>query len=164
KWQACTMPGCARSAEKAEVDHIIPFDHDRPAAGGQTTFENTHNLCGPHHQAKADRKVSVRRASGGSVGDAVSQDVTTEVLTPATPSNARHAELFEDLGPPPDAARTPEKHPPEPPGRPDTPTGPNRPRPNRPGGRTKPGEQSGRRGRRSGQAGGPNRSGLPGQS
>ena len=45
KWRACTMPGCTRSAEKAEVDHIIPFDHDHPEAGGQTTFEYTHNLC-----------------------------------------------------------------------------------------------------------------------
>ena len=164
KWQACTMPGCTRSAEKAEVDHIIPFDHDRPAAGGQTTFENTHNLCRPHHQAKTDRKFSVRKTSGGSVEYAFSHDVTTEVLPPDNPINARHAELFEDLGPPPDAVRKPENHPPEPPGRPDTPTGRNRPRPNRPGGRTKPGEQSGRRGRRSAQAGGPNRSGLPGQS
>src|SRR5699024_7158993 len=88
--------------------------------------------------------------------------VTTEFSPSDNPINARHAELFEDLGPPPDAVRQPANHPPEPPGRPDTPTGRNRPRPNRPGGRTKPGEQPGRRGRRSGQAGGPNRSGLPG--
>src|SRR5699024_1584051 len=96
---------------------------------------------------------------------AFSHDVTTEVLPPDNPINARHAELLQDLGPSPDAVRKPENHPPEPPRRPDhTPTGRNRPRPNRPGGRTKPGEQSGRRGRRSAQAGGRSRSALPGQS
>lgn len=170
KWQSCTMPGCTRSAEKAEVDHIIPFDHDRPAAGGQTSFGNTHNLCRPHHQAKTDRRFSVRKTSSGSVEYSFSHGVTTEVMPPDNPINARHAELFGDLGPPPDTARTPENHPPEPPGSPEPPARPepltdrNGPRPDRPGVRPKPGRQSGRRGRRPGQSGGPNRSGLPGPS
>src|SRR5699024_1320949 len=90
--------------------------------------------------------------------------VTTAVMPPDNPINARHAERFEDLGPPPDTARKPEHHPPAPPSRPEPAIGRNGRRPNRPGGRTKPGEQSGSRGRRSRQAGGPNRSGLPGQS
>src|SRR5699024_10392266 len=52
-----------------------------------------------------------RKTSGGSVEYAFSPDVTPEVLPPDNPINARHAELFEDLGPPPDAVRKPENHP-----------------------------------------------------
>src|SRR5699024_10067770 len=138
---------------------------DRPAAGGQTTFENTHNLCRPHHQAKTDRKFSVRKTSGGSVEYAFSHDVTTEVLPPDNPINARHAELFEDLGPPTDAVRKLDNNATDRRSVHDTThTCRNRPSPNRTGGRTKPGEQPARRGRRAAQAGGANRSGLPGQS
>src|SRR5699024_3069902 len=104
-----------------------------------------------------------RKTSGGSVEYAFSHGVTTAVMPPDNPINARHAELFEDLGPPPDTARKPENHPPEPPSRPEPAIGRNGRRPNRPGARTKkPGEQSGSRGRRPRQAGGPNRSGRRG--
>ncbi|WP_209324456.1 HNH endonuclease signature motif containing protein [Brevibacterium renqingii] len=101
KWRGCTMPGCTRDAETSEVDHIIPFDHDSPAAGGQTSFENTHPLCRPHHQAKTDRKFSIRKTSDGPVEYVFSHGVTTEAAPPDDPINARHAELFADLGPPP---------------------------------------------------------------
>lgn len=60
KWQACTIPGCTRRAETTEIDHVVPFDHEHPADGGLTRFGNLHPLCKMHHQAKTDRKYSVR--------------------------------------------------------------------------------------------------------
>lgn len=114
KWQACSVPGCARRAETSELDHIIPFDHDDPAAGGQTTFENGHYLCRPHHQAKTDRKFSIRKTSDGSVEYAFAHGVTTEAMPPDNPINARHAELFTEYGSPPDSGRNRPDPPPQP--------------------------------------------------
>lgn len=65
QWQWCSVPGCRRRAETSEVDHIIPFDHADPASGGLTVFGNLHPLCKLHHQAKTDRRYTVRMDSPG---------------------------------------------------------------------------------------------------
>lgn len=114
KWQACSVPGCARRAETSELDHIIPFDHDDPEAGGQTTFENGHYLCRAHHQAKTDRKFSIRKTSDGSVEYVFAHGVTTEAMPPDNPINARHAELFAENGKPPDSRQNRPDPPPRP--------------------------------------------------
>jgi hypothetical protein len=48
----CTFPGCRRPAWKSEVDHTDEYDHDNPAAGGQTSTEDTKCLCKFHHLLK----------------------------------------------------------------------------------------------------------------
>ena len=45
KWAICTVPGCNRRAEKSEIDHIIPFDHDHPDQGGDSLASATCIHC-----------------------------------------------------------------------------------------------------------------------
>lgn len=113
KWQSCTAPGCIRRGETSEVDHIIPYDHDEPERGGLTTFMNTHPLCRPHHQAKTDRRFSVRMTSDGSVEYMFRHGAVVNVAPPDSPINVEHAELFErraNRHDPPDGEVPPGKH------------------------------------------------------
>lgn len=96
KWQSCTAPGCTRRAETSEVDHIIPFDHADPALGGQTTFENLHPLCKPDHQAKTDRRFSVRMTEDGAVEYSFTRGVVATMYPPDNPINAEHARQVEN--------------------------------------------------------------------
>jgi len=48
----CRFPGCSRPAAVCDIDHTIPFDHNNPAAGGQTVLENLKCLCRQHHRLK----------------------------------------------------------------------------------------------------------------
>ncbi|SMX69502.1 HNH endonuclease signature motif containing protein [Brevibacterium linens] len=96
KWQSCSAPGCTRRAETSEVDHIIPFDHADPARGGQTTFENLHPLCKPDHQAKTDRRFSVRMTEDGAVEYSFTRGVVARMYPPDNPINAEHARQVEN--------------------------------------------------------------------
>ena len=64
KWQFCTLPGCDRSAVKAELDHIKPFNHEDPGRGGSTSMGNLHPLCREHHQMKTEDRLRVTRSPG----------------------------------------------------------------------------------------------------
>ncbi|GAA1364190.1 HNH endonuclease signature motif containing protein [Brevibacterium luteolum] len=95
KWQFCTLPGCDRSAVKAELDHIIPFNHSSPREGGLTTMQNLHPLCRQHHQMKTERKISVTRDSlTGLLSWQLPGGVTTTSEPPSHPINQAHAELL----------------------------------------------------------------------
>jgi hypothetical protein len=48
----CTFPTCQMPAHRCDLDHIQPFNHDDPAAGGQTVPENLGPLCRRHHVMK----------------------------------------------------------------------------------------------------------------
>ncbi|SSC26105.1 HNH nuclease, partial [Klenkia terrae] len=48
----CRFPGCARTAEYVDLDHVIPRDHDDPTAGGPTCVTNLVCLCRRHHRLK----------------------------------------------------------------------------------------------------------------
>lgn len=117
QWMNCTMPGCIRRAESTEVDHIDPFDHNSPESGGLTRFGNLHNVCRLHHQAKTDRKFSVRMVQPGRLEYVFRHGITTEVMPPDNPINVEHAKLFLKYfaAPPPRAtAPPPEAAAPEP--------------------------------------------------
>lgn len=115
KWQSCTIPGCTRRAENTEIDHIVPFDHDQPEKGGLTRFENLHCLCKMHHQAKTDRKYSVRMSRTGVLEYVFRHGITTEVAAGDHPINAAHAKLFDEMCPEEaNAPDPPEPDPPEP--------------------------------------------------
>lgn len=93
KWQFCTLPGCDRSAVKAELDHIIPFNHSSPWDGGLTTMQNLHPLCRQHHQMKTERKISVTRDSlTGLLSWQLPGGVTATSEPPSNPINQAHAE------------------------------------------------------------------------
>ncbi|MCF2572572.1 HNH endonuclease signature motif containing protein [Brevibacterium sp. UCMA 11754] len=97
KWQACTIPGCTRRAETTEIDHIVPFDHAHPAEGGHTRFGNLHPLCKLHHQAKTDRKYSVRMNRTGFLQYVFRHGMRTEVAAGDHPINAAHAKMFFEM-------------------------------------------------------------------
>lgn len=54
----CTFPHCEHPAERSDLDHVVPFDHDLDPAGlppgtpGQTRATNLHALCRRHHLLK----------------------------------------------------------------------------------------------------------------
>ncbi|PIB04999.1 HNH endonuclease [Streptomyces sp. HG99] len=50
--QYCAFPSCRMPAHRCDVDHVRPFDHERPEAGGLTVPENLQPLCRRHHRLK----------------------------------------------------------------------------------------------------------------
>ncbi|GAB2666337.1 HNH endonuclease signature motif containing protein [Gordonia jinhuaensis] len=50
----CTVPGCDKPAFAGDLDHVHEYDHDNPAAGGQTTAAGLATKCRMHHQMKTD--------------------------------------------------------------------------------------------------------------
>ncbi len=56
----CTFPGCRTPAAQSDLDHIEPFDRDRPAAE-QTHHANLHALCRYHHRLKTHSGWRVER-------------------------------------------------------------------------------------------------------
>ena len=65
----CTYPGCRQSAARSELDHIEPFNHADPRAGGATSEDNLHAVCKHHHQAKTAKLWNARRdkATGNTI-------------------------------------------------------------------------------------------------
>lgn len=50
--QYCAFPTCRMPARRCDLDHVRPFNHDRPERGGPTTPENLQPLCRRHHRLK----------------------------------------------------------------------------------------------------------------
>ncbi|EFV91279.1 hypothetical protein ES5_11936 [Dietzia cinnamea P4] len=48
----CRHPGCAIPADDCDLDHVVPFNHADPAAGGQTIEANLVAQCRRHHRFK----------------------------------------------------------------------------------------------------------------
>ncbi|WP_168176643.1 HNH endonuclease signature motif containing protein [Williamsia sp. 1135] len=48
----CRFSGCKKPAKDCEIDHIVPFNHDNPMAGGWTIESNLACLCKEHHDLK----------------------------------------------------------------------------------------------------------------
>ena len=48
----CRHPGCSMPAVGCDLDHVVPFDHDNPEAGGKTVEANLACLCRFHHRFK----------------------------------------------------------------------------------------------------------------
>jgi hypothetical protein len=48
----CRMPSCRIPAYRCDLDHVDPFDHQDPAAGGRTTLGNIMPMCKFHHLLK----------------------------------------------------------------------------------------------------------------
>lgn len=59
QWHTCAAPGCDVPAQYCEIDHLIPFDHADPQAGGRTEPRNLHPLCKHHHDCKTRGIISV---------------------------------------------------------------------------------------------------------
>ncbi|WP_187776488.1 HNH endonuclease signature motif containing protein [Antrihabitans cavernicola] len=61
----CRFPGCRVPAKKCQVDHVIPFRHHAPHAGGWTIPSNLQCLCAFHHQLKTMKLWSAKMLPGG---------------------------------------------------------------------------------------------------
>ena len=48
----CRFPGCQITARACDLDHVTPFNHHDPTAGGLTTTANLGCLCRWHHRLK----------------------------------------------------------------------------------------------------------------
>jgi hypothetical protein len=48
----CRFPGCRQVFRACDADHVIPYDHRNPAAGGPTCVRNLAMLCRRHHRLK----------------------------------------------------------------------------------------------------------------
>ncbi|PYE19863.1 HNH endonuclease, partial [Williamsia limnetica] len=48
----CRFTGCQKPSEDCEIDHIVPFNHADPMAGGWTIESNLACLCKEHHDLK----------------------------------------------------------------------------------------------------------------
>ncbi|RKS80722.1 uncharacterized protein DUF222 [Motilibacter peucedani] len=65
--QHCSHPGCSRPATDCDLDHIQPFDHDRPERGGATTAVNLAPRCRRDHNVKTWFAWTVTRAPDGTL-------------------------------------------------------------------------------------------------
>lgn len=61
----CVYPGCRMPARSCDLDHIVPFDHDVPAWGGQTETANLAALCRRHHTLKTAGRISYLMTAPG---------------------------------------------------------------------------------------------------
>ncbi|MFI9507796.1 hypothetical protein [Nocardia sp. NPDC052566] len=52
-YPTCTFPDCTVASRRCELDHVVPFDHGNPSAGGWTIPENLQPLCKRHHDLKS---------------------------------------------------------------------------------------------------------------
>jgi len=48
----CRFPGCSVPASRCQLDHVVPFAHHTPIAGGWTIVSNLQCLCQFHHNLK----------------------------------------------------------------------------------------------------------------
>jgi hypothetical protein len=58
--QICRFPGCTRKAERSEIDHTRPFEHD-----GLTEEANLAVLCKKHHRLKHNSRWRVTQLGRG---------------------------------------------------------------------------------------------------
>jgi hypothetical protein len=63
--KTCVFPRCARSARHCDIDHVTPYNHADPAAGGQTASDNLAPLCRKHHRLKTHGRWRYRMISLG---------------------------------------------------------------------------------------------------
>lgn len=80
----CRHPGCTVPAELGDIDHVIPFDHGDPTAGGQTREDNHCILCRAHHRFKTFSDWRYSMAPDGTL-TIKAPDGTTMHTTPTGP-------------------------------------------------------------------------------
>jgi hypothetical protein len=65
--RTCASPNCTREAARCDLDHVVPFDHDDPEAGGRTEVDNLCPLCRVHHNLKTWWNFSTAYAEDGTL-------------------------------------------------------------------------------------------------
>lgn len=80
----CRHPGCSVAAEACDIDHVRPFNHSDPGAGGLTVEANLMCLCRRHHRFKTFHDWGYRLSRDGTltVTTSTGHTVTTEPSGP----------------------------------------------------------------------------------
>ncbi|HEY5853603.1 MAG TPA: HNH endonuclease signature motif containing protein, partial [Aldersonia sp.] len=63
----CRFPGCTMPAARCQLDHIRPFDHTNPRAGGWTIASDLQSLCAFHHALKTAGLWHARALPGAAI-------------------------------------------------------------------------------------------------
>lgn len=63
----CRFPGCSVPAARCQLDHVVPFLHRNPTAGGWTIVSNLQCLCQFHHNLKTMGRAGASMLGGGVV-------------------------------------------------------------------------------------------------
>lgn len=63
----CRFPGCSVPAARCQLDHVVPFSHHNPIAGGWTIVPNLQCLCQFHHNLKTTGRLGTTMFGGGIV-------------------------------------------------------------------------------------------------
>lgn len=91
----CTFPGCGVAASWCDIDHITPYDHDRPGEE-QTRTDRLHPLCRHHHVMKTHGRWTPERdaATGVTIwrsrtGQVYTRDPVAAPFEPGPPGRAR---------------------------------------------------------------------------
>lgn len=61
----CRFPGCEHPAPMCDKDHIVPYNHTDPSAGGATDVRNMQCLCRAHHNLKTNGQWKASTSDGG---------------------------------------------------------------------------------------------------
>lgn len=92
----CTIPGCDQPAWQCDIDHVAEYDHDDPAAGGQTTPDGLATKCRMHHNLKTFGSGWVDDQYRDSTGRLLSEVVSPEGIRFPGPAETNSA-LFPSL-------------------------------------------------------------------
>lgn len=80
----CRFPGCSVPAARCQLDHVVPFSHRNPIAGGWTIVSNLQCLCQFHHNLKTMGRCAATMLSGGTVVWTSRYDTRTVTLPGGT--------------------------------------------------------------------------------
>src|SRR5699024_2765444 len=97
QWNCCAAPGCTRTAEKSEMDHVIPFFHLDPLKGGLTRFGNLQPVCAKHHALKTADRLRVTMPNSWELDYEFRHGLSTKVTPPDQPVNIAQALEFAAL-------------------------------------------------------------------
>lgn len=87
----CRHPGCSVPARRCDLDHVRPFNHANPAAGGLTREDNLMCLCRKHHRGKTHGNVSYTLHPDGRVTARIGESCTADSV-PHGPRGAVRAD------------------------------------------------------------------------
>ncbi|HEY5853371.1 MAG TPA: hypothetical protein VIW24_04755, partial [Aldersonia sp.] len=63
----CRFPHCSMPAERCQIDHLTPFEHENPIAGGWTIVSNLQCACAFHHELKTAGLWHARALPGSAI-------------------------------------------------------------------------------------------------
>lgn len=100
----CTFPGCSVPAARCDIDHIVPFNHHNPTAGGWTILANLHPLCSYHHHAKTLQLWACAKLDGNGIywrsGAGLHRITAATYGTVTVPDDFQHTRRYRPSTPP----------------------------------------------------------------